>query len=133
MHIDGVKVSGKDGLTGKDLADAVDTVRGRAMAIATGLLAAVAIHYTASNAASAWRSAQAAIEGVEAARLSAEATERAQLRAFELPQAGQLQSEEAQRRTHELTEHGQRTDRLTAAVAQLGTAPLRSNSAASTP
>jgi hypothetical protein len=41
------------------------------------------------------RSAQAAIEGVEAAQ-------------------------EGQRRTHELTEQGQRTDRFTAAVAQLG-------------
>lgn len=120
VHVDGLQVGGKAGLAGKDLADALDTVRGRAMAIATGLLAAVAIYYTASNAASARRSAQAAIEGVEAARLSAEATERAQLRTFELTQEGQLQSEEAQRRTHELTEHGQRTDRFTAAVAQLG-------------
>ena len=120
VHVDGVKVGGKAGLAGKDLADALDTVRGRAMAIATGLLAAVAIYYTAANAASARRSAQAAIEGVEAARLSAEATERAQLRTFELTQEGQRQSEEAQRRTHELTEHGQRTDRFTAAVAQLG-------------
>ncbi|WP_218010310.1 pentapeptide repeat-containing protein [Actinomadura chibensis] len=120
VHVDGVKVGGQDGLTGKDLADALDTVRGRAMAIATGLLAAVAIYYTASNATSARRSAQAAIEGVDAARRSAEATELAQLRTFELTQEGQRQSEQAQRRTHELTEQGQRTDRFTAAVAQLG-------------
>ncbi|MGC4956741.1 pentapeptide repeat-containing protein [Actinomadura citrea] len=140
VHVDGVKVGGKDGLAGKDLADALDTVRGRAMALGTGLLAAVAIYYTASNATSARRSAHAAIEGVEAARRSAEATEEAQLRTFELTQAGQRQSEEvqrrtfeltqagqrqsevAQRRTHELTEQGQRTDRFTAAVAQLGDA-----------
>ncbi|NYD51741.1 hypothetical protein BJY14_007724 [Actinomadura luteofluorescens] len=49
----------------------------------------------ASNATSARRSAQAAIGGVEAVQ-------------------------EGQRRTHELTEQGQRTDRFTAAVAQLG-------------
>ncbi|MGW2308726.1 hypothetical protein [Actinomadura luteofluorescens] len=113
VHVDGVKVGEKGGLAGKDLADALDTVRGRAMAIATGLLAAVAIYYTASNATSARRSAQAAIAGVEAVRHSAQATERAQLRTFE-------HSEQAQRRTHELTEQGQRTDRFTAAVAQLG-------------
>jgi hypothetical protein len=95
LHVDGVKVEGKDGLAGKDLADALDTVRGRAMAMGTGLLATVAIYYTASNATSARRSAQAAIGGVEAAQ-------------------------EGQRRTHELTEQGQRTDRFTAAVAQLG-------------
>jgi hypothetical protein len=50
VHVDGVKIGGKDGLAGKDLADALDTVRGRAMAMGTGLLAAVAIYYTASNA-----------------------------------------------------------------------------------
>ncbi|QXJ25906.1 pentapeptide repeat-containing protein [Actinomadura graeca] len=131
VHVDGVKVGGKGGLTGKDLADALDTVRGRAMALGTGLLAAVAIYYTASNASSARRSAQAAIEGVQAARRSAEATEAAQLRTFELTQQGQRQSDEAQRRTHELTEEGQRrtheltergqnTDRFSAAVAHLG-------------
>ncbi|MEU8310350.1 hypothetical protein AB0C84_42950 [Actinomadura sp. NPDC048955] len=120
VHVDGVKVGGAGGLVGKDLADALDTVRGRAMAMGTGLLAAVAIYYTASNATSARRSAQAAIEGVDAAGRSAEATEIAQLRTFELTQDGLRQSEEAQRRTHELTEQGQRTDRFTAAVAQLG-------------
>jgi hypothetical protein len=113
VHVDGVKVGGKDGLTGKDLAAALDTVRGRAMSLGTGLLAAAAIYYTASNAVSARRSAQAAIEGVEAARRSAEATEAAQRRTFEL-------TEEGQRRSHELTEQGQRTDRFTAAVSQLG-------------
>ncbi|WP_067470073.1 pentapeptide repeat-containing protein [Actinomadura macra] len=131
VHVDSVKVGGKGGLEGKDLADALDTVRGRAMTMGTGLLAAVAIYYTANNAVSARRSAQAASEGVEAARRSAEVTEAAQLRTFELTQQGQRQSEEAQRRTHELTEEGQRrtheltergqnTDRFTAAVAQLG-------------
>ncbi|XVQ11125.1 hypothetical protein ACQP1W_00680 [Spirillospora sp. CA-255316] len=47
---------GKEGLQGKDLAAALDTIRGRAMALGTGLLAAVAIYYTAANAASARRS-----------------------------------------------------------------------------
>ncbi|WP_242911078.1 hypothetical protein [Actinomadura terrae] len=131
VHVDGVRVGGKDGLAGKDLADALDTVRGRAMAVGTGVLAGGAIYYTASNAVSARRSAQAAIEGVEAARRSAEATEASQRRTFELTEQGQLHAlevqrrtfeltEEGQRRSHELTEQGQRTDRFTAAVAQLG-------------
>ncbi|MFI0453682.1 pentapeptide repeat-containing protein [Actinomadura sp. 6N118] len=120
VHVDGVKVGGNGGLQGKELADALDTIRGRALTMGTGLLAAVAIYYTAGNATSARRTAQAAMEGVEAARRSAEATEAAQLRTFELTQQGQRQSEEAQRRTLALTEQGQRTDRFTAAVAQLG-------------
>jgi hypothetical protein len=93
------------GLKGKELADALDAVPGRALAVGTGLLAAVAIFYTAANAASARRTAQAA--------RSAELTEVAQRRTFEL-------AEEGQRRTHELPERGQLTDRFTAAVAQLG-------------
>ncbi|WP_173100493.1 hypothetical protein [Actinomadura verrucosospora] len=36
MHVDDVKVGGEGGLAAKDLADALDTVRGRAMAIASG-------------------------------------------------------------------------------------------------
>jgi hypothetical protein len=106
-HVDGVKIHGKGGLTGKDRQGALDNARGRITAIATGLLAAFAIYYTANNAASARRTAQAAQaaqDGVDAARRSAR------------------QSEEAQRRTHELTERGQLTDRFTAAVAQLGDA-----------
>jgi hypothetical protein len=83
------------------------------MAVGTGLLAVLAIYYTASNAASARRTAQAAIDNVEAVRRSAELTEAAQRRTFEL-------TEEGQRRTHELTEQGQRADRFTAAVEQLG-------------
>lgn len=38
------------GLTGKDLASALDAVRGRALAVGTGLLALVAVYYTARNA-----------------------------------------------------------------------------------
>ncbi|SNT55569.1 hypothetical protein SAMN05216276_10625 [Streptosporangium subroseum] len=44
-HFDGVR-----GLAGKDLAAALDAVRGRALAIATGLIALVAVYYTARNA-----------------------------------------------------------------------------------
>ncbi|WP_162641892.1 pentapeptide repeat-containing protein [Streptosporangium sp. 'caverna'] len=44
-HFDGVR-----GLTGKDLAAATDAVRGRALAIATGLIALGAVYYTARNA-----------------------------------------------------------------------------------
>jgi hypothetical protein len=123
VHVDGVPVAGENGvpaddknaLVSKELAAALDAIRGRALAVGTGLLAAVAIYYTASNAASARRAANAAYR-------TAEITKAAQRRTFELTQLGQRQSEEAQRRTHELTEHGQRTDRFTAAVAQLGDA-----------
>jgi hypothetical protein len=44
-HWDGVH-----GLVGKDRAAAVDAVRGRVLAIATGILAIVAVYYTARNA-----------------------------------------------------------------------------------
>ncbi|MFI6513617.1 pentapeptide repeat-containing protein [Streptosporangium sp. NPDC050855] len=44
-HFDGVR-----GLAGKDLAAALDAIRGRALAIATGLIALVAVYYTARNA-----------------------------------------------------------------------------------
>lgn len=44
-HFDGVS-----NLPGKDLAVALDAVRGRALAIATGLIALVAVYYTARNA-----------------------------------------------------------------------------------
>ncbi|MFI0411820.1 pentapeptide repeat-containing protein [Actinomadura sp. 3N508] len=115
VHVDGVQVGGNTGLAGKDLAQALDMVRGRAMAMGTGLLAAAAIYYTAANASSARRSAQAAIEGVDAARRTAEMTEAAQRRTFELAEKGQ-------NRNHVLTERGQRTDRFTSAVEQLGNA-----------
>jgi hypothetical protein len=49
-HFDGVR-----GLAGKDLAAALDAVRGRALAIATGLIALVAVYYTARNADTARR------------------------------------------------------------------------------
>ncbi|MEU4836438.1 hypothetical protein [Streptosporangium sp. NPDC023615] len=49
-HFDGVR-----DLAGKDLAAALDAVRGRALAIATGLIALVAVYYTARNAATARR------------------------------------------------------------------------------
>ncbi|MET8145601.1 pentapeptide repeat-containing protein [Sphaerisporangium sp. NPDC005288] len=44
-HFDGVT-----GLAGKDLAAALDAIRGRALTIATGLIALVAVYYTARNA-----------------------------------------------------------------------------------
>ncbi|WP_051866188.1 pentapeptide repeat-containing protein [Streptosporangium roseum] len=49
-HFDGVR-----GLAGKDLAAALDAIRGRALAIATGLIALVAVYYTARNADTARR------------------------------------------------------------------------------
>ena len=101
-HIDGVEVGGKDGLRGKDLADALDTIRGRVMALGTGVLAAIAIGYTASNAASARRTAEASQKSADAARQSVDISER------------------GQQRLHELTEQGQVTDRYTRAIDQLG-------------
>ncbi|MFG2004824.1 pentapeptide repeat-containing protein [Spirillospora sp. NPDC048911] len=105
-HVDKVPVDGKDGLKGKERAEALDTIRGRAMAVGTGLLAAVAIYYTANNAVSARRSAQAAQDTAEAARRSAEITER------------------GQQRSHELTEQGLVTGRYTTAIEQLGSGSL---------
>lgn len=52
-HVDGVT-----GLTGKDLAAAVDAIRGRALALATGLAALVAVYYTARNTDTARRTFQ---------------------------------------------------------------------------
>ncbi|MCW2944564.1 MAG: Pentapeptide repeat family protein [Actinoallomurus sp.] len=57
-HVDGVH-----GLTGKDLAAALDAVRGRALAIATGLLALTAVYYTARNADTARRTFQLGEQG----------------------------------------------------------------------
>lgn len=49
-HVDGVT-----GLTGKERADTLDAIRGRALTIATGLVALVAVYYTARNADTARR------------------------------------------------------------------------------
>jgi uncharacterized protein YjbI with pentapeptide repeats len=62
-HADGVK-----GLRGTERAEALDRVRGRAVAIGTGLLAAIAIYFTA-------RTARAAIASGQAAQRTAKATE----------------------------------------------------------
>ncbi|RSN68108.1 hypothetical protein DMH08_11900 [Actinomadura sp. WAC 06369] len=95
VNIDGVDVEGKSALAGKDLAAALDAVRGRVLTVITGIAAVVAIYYTALNAASARQSAHAAIKGVKA-------------------------TEESQLRMHALTAQGQRYDRFTAAVEHLG-------------
>ena len=60
-HVDGVRIGGTGGLAGKELAEALDVVRGRVITLATGVLAAVAIYYTANNAVSARRTAEAAL------------------------------------------------------------------------
>ncbi|MFI6604841.1 hypothetical protein ACIBHX_52220 [Nonomuraea sp. NPDC050536] len=57
-HVDGVAIGGPTGLVGKDLAEALDAVRGRALAVATGLAALVAVFYTARNADTARRTFQ---------------------------------------------------------------------------
>jgi hypothetical protein len=56
-------VDGVHGLTGKDLAVALDAVRGRALTIATGLLALAAVYYTARNAETARRTFQLGEQG----------------------------------------------------------------------
>ncbi|WP_165781236.1 pentapeptide repeat-containing protein [Streptosporangium minutum] len=57
-HFDGVH-----GLAGKDLAAALDAIRGRALAIATGLIALVAVYYTATNADTARRTFRLSEQG----------------------------------------------------------------------
>ena len=57
-HIDGVH-----GLRGKDLEDALDAVRGRALALGTGLAALTAVYYTARNADTARRTFQLGEQG----------------------------------------------------------------------
>ncbi|MET8145695.1 hypothetical protein ABZU32_35790 [Sphaerisporangium sp. NPDC005288] len=57
-HFDGVT-----GLAGKDLAAALDAIRGRALAVATGLIALVAVYYTARNADTARRTYQLSEQG----------------------------------------------------------------------
>jgi uncharacterized protein YjbI with pentapeptide repeats len=93
-------------LTSKETADALDAIRGRALAIATGLAALVAVSYTATNARTARRtlahSQDVARATQEAARLTHEHTV------------------ETAHRTAELTEQGQVTDRYTKAIEQLG-------------
>jgi hypothetical protein len=70
-HVDSVH-----GLKGKELADALDAVRGRALAVATGLAALVAVYYTARNADTARRTLQ---HSVDSARRTAELTEQGQV------------------------------------------------------
>lgn len=70
-HVDGVR-----GLKGKELEDALDAVRGRALAVATGLAALVAVYYTARNAETARRMLE---HSVESAHRSAELTEQGQV------------------------------------------------------
>ncbi|SDL76631.1 hypothetical protein SAMN05421874_128145, partial [Nonomuraea maritima] len=57
-HIDGVAIGEPSGLVGRDLAAALDAVRGRVLAVATGLAALVAVYYTARNADTARRTFQ---------------------------------------------------------------------------
>jgi hypothetical protein len=57
-HVDGV-----DGIKGKDLEDALDAVRGRALTVGTGLAALVAVYYTARNADTARRTFQLSEQG----------------------------------------------------------------------
>ncbi|WP_245765826.1 hypothetical protein [Nonomuraea jiangxiensis] len=58
VHLDGVRA---DQLNAKDLAAATDAVRGRLLAIATGVIALVAVYYTARNADTARRTADTAL------------------------------------------------------------------------
>jgi hypothetical protein len=70
-HVDGVR-----GLSGKELADAQDAVRGRILTAATGLAALAAVYFTARNAETARK---ALLHSVEAARWTAELTEQGQV------------------------------------------------------
>ncbi|WP_460303219.1 pentapeptide repeat-containing protein [Actinocorallia aurea] len=104
-HVDKVPLHGKDAVTGADRQDVLDNARGRLAGIAASLLAATAIFYTAANAASARRTAEAAFKAAE----SSEQTTRAS-----------IHSAEAAMRTAAATERGLVTGRFTAAVEQLG-------------
>ncbi|WP_182903558.1 pentapeptide repeat-containing protein [Microbispora sp. H10830] len=97
-HVDGVT-----GLAGKDLASAQDAIRGRLLAVATGMAALGALYYTARNADTARRALR---HSEESARRTLE------------------HSEETARRAHELSEQGQVTDRYTKAIEQLGSDKL---------
>ncbi|MFE0147884.1 hypothetical protein ACFWY5_12110 [Nonomuraea sp. NPDC059007] len=57
-HVDGVAIGGPDGLASKDVAAALDAIRGRVLAVATGLAALAAVYYTARNAETARRTFQ---------------------------------------------------------------------------
>ena len=57
-NVDGVPIGGPTGLAGKDLAAALDAIRGRVLAVATGLAALIAVYYTARNADTARRTFQ---------------------------------------------------------------------------
>jgi hypothetical protein len=70
-HVDGVH-----GLKGKELEDALDAVRGRALAVGTGLAALVAVYYTARNADTARKALQ---QSTDSARRTAELTEQGQV------------------------------------------------------
>jgi uncharacterized protein YjbI with pentapeptide repeats len=72
-HIDGI--SDKE-LAAKDRADALNSIRGQALGVLTGVLATVAIYYTAHNATTARR---ALAHSQQAARRTAELTEQGQV------------------------------------------------------
>ena len=111
-HIDGVY-----GLTGKEKASALDAIRGRVITIITGILALVAVYYTATNAHTARRAQQ---HSEEIARRSEEATRRSHDFAVEAAARSHELASETARRAAELTEQGQVTDRYTKAIGQLG-------------
>ena len=118
-HVDGVDLDAKDLEAGKDRQDLLDKARSRFTALATGILATIAIIYTASNARSARRTAEAAIRSSEASHRAAEASERTTQAAFEGAKASQ-ETAQAAIRTAAATERGLTTSRFTAAVEQLG-------------
>ncbi|MEU6721987.1 pentapeptide repeat-containing protein [Nonomuraea sp. NPDC046802] len=64
-HVDGVA-----GLQGEKLATAVDSIRGRVLAVATGLAALLAVYYTARNADTARRTFQLGERGHDTDRYS---------------------------------------------------------------
>jgi hypothetical protein len=72
-RLDGI--NGKT-LSQKDKADALDAIRGRVITIATGILAIVAVYYTARNAHNARRTLE---HSEESARRTAELTEQGQV------------------------------------------------------
>lgn len=99
-HLDGVR----DGqLSAKDRADALNAIRGQVLAIVTGILAGVAIYYTAANA--------------RTARLALAHAEESARRSHDL-------AVRTAERTAALTEQGQTTDRYTKAIEQLGSDKL---------
>ncbi len=118
-RVDGVDLDAKDLETGKDRQALLDKARGRFTALATGILAAIAIIYTASNARSARDTAKAAISSSEASHRAAEASERTTQAAFDSAKASQ-KTARAAIRTAAATERGLVTSRFTAAVEQLG-------------